>query len=224
MALKTEEEVKEFLENIGVEYRFSCFHEKNAEGCHLLGDYLEAYKQDFEAAKKVYQSNCDERKYARSCFKVGNYDFLGKGCVKDLSSSLKYYKTACDLSYPEGCLHQGVMLTVPNGPDSVGTDFVEGLKSLEKGCSLGNAMACYYASGIHITGAEGVPKDLKKASEMSLKACEGKNIYACMNLSHMYRKGDGVEKDEKKAEMFKEKAREIREENKTFSIGLQQHT
>lgn len=30
--LKNEEEVKEYLENLGIEYRFGCYHEKRADG------------------------------------------------------------------------------------------------------------------------------------------------------------------------------------------------
>lgn len=35
MAFKTEEELKEYLENLGTEYRFSCFKEKNGEGINI---------------------------------------------------------------------------------------------------------------------------------------------------------------------------------------------
>lgn len=59
--LKDSEEVKEYLENLGVEYRFEnkylptsskdyrfgCYHEKDPAACHLLGDYWEGIKKDF---------------------------------------------------------------------------------------------------------------------------------------------------------------------------------
>ena len=32
LELKTEEEVKEYLDNLGTEYRFGCFSEKKPEG------------------------------------------------------------------------------------------------------------------------------------------------------------------------------------------------
>ena len=54
-------QVKEYLENLGVEYRFEnkylpssvkdyrfgCYHEKDPAACHLLGDYWEGIKKDF---------------------------------------------------------------------------------------------------------------------------------------------------------------------------------
>jgi hypothetical protein len=34
--LKNEEEVREYLENLGIEYRFGCYHEKNPKGLFHL--------------------------------------------------------------------------------------------------------------------------------------------------------------------------------------------
>lgn len=50
-------------------------------GCHRLGDFLEAVKQDFTKAAVVYQQNCDTTKYPKSCFKIGNYRMIGRGRV-----------------------------------------------------------------------------------------------------------------------------------------------
>ena len=64
-------QVKEYLDNLGVEYRlaelfgrmskvltkyfrFGCYHEKDPAACHLLGDYWEGIKKDFI---KVFYSN-----------------------------------------------------------------------------------------------------------------------------------------------------------------------
>ncbi|PRD21827.1 UNVERIFIED_CONTAM: Cytochrome c oxidase assembly factor 7-like protein [Trichonephila clavipes] len=225
---RTEEEVQEYLEKLGIEYKFSCFKENNSEGCHLLGDYLEAVKKDFESAIKVFKSNCDDNKHGKSCFKYGNFTYLGKGCEIDKRTSFDYYKKACDLNYMDGCLHTGVMLTAKDknpkdGSAVVELDYPAGVKYLEKACSGGNQTSCYFASSVYITGAEGVPINKPKAAKLSETACNGGNIYACMNLNRMYRKGDGVEQDETKANMFKEKAREIRDDmRKKSPIGLQQ--
>lgn len=62
---------------------FSCL------GCQLLGEYLETVSKDFEGAAKVFQDNCDERKFPRSCLKTGHNKYLGKGktleymCMRD---------------------------------------------------------------------------------------------------------------------------------------------
>jgi len=55
---------------------------------------------------------------------------------------------------------------------------------------------------------------VKKAFEFATRACELNNMYACANLAQMYMRGDGTEKNEKKAEQFKKKALEMQDEVK----------
>ncbi|CAN8009898.1 unnamed protein product, partial [Ixodes pacificus] len=74
-----EEDVQEYIKNLGIEYRFECFKEKKPDGCHRLADYLEAIKKEFDKALDVYRTNCDDNKYGKSCFKYGNYKLIGKG-------------------------------------------------------------------------------------------------------------------------------------------------
>lgn len=81
--------------------------------CHLLGDYLESIKKDFEKASKVYRSNCDDYGYSRSCLKYGNYTFLGKGksgTKGSAAEAFKYYERGCDLKDADSCLHSGLIL------------------------------------------------------------------------------------------------------------------
>lgn len=79
--------------------------------CHLLGDYLESVKKDFEKAGKVYKNNCDDHSYAKSCLKYANFLLLGKGEVKeDYESSYKYFDKACGLNEADACFHQGLLL------------------------------------------------------------------------------------------------------------------
>lgn len=131
--LQNESEVKEYLEKLAIEYRFGCYSEKKPEGwqilqkkktlynlsvllfkvCHLLGDYLEGIKKDFEKASKVYKSNCNDYDYAKSCYKIGAYNFLGKGqrnSKGDLKEAYHYFQKGCNLDDAESCLHAGLIL------------------------------------------------------------------------------------------------------------------
>lgn len=153
-------------------------------------------------------------------------DFINKnvitGTEQNTIEAYKYYRKTCDLDHGDGCLFSGTMLTQEKKME---LNFVEGLADLEKACSKNNTKACYFASGIYLSGVEGIPQNKTKARELSLSACNGGNIYACMNLCQMYRIGDGVEKDEKKANEFKERAKEIRNQHtKSKSIRLQEYT
>lgn len=51
-------------------------------GCDLLGDYLTQIKEDYRRAAKVYKENCDKNNFARSCTKIGEFLYSGKGMNK----------------------------------------------------------------------------------------------------------------------------------------------
>lgn len=93
--------------------------------CHLLGDYLEGIKKDFEKAAKVYKSTCDDYGYAKSCFKFGNYSFLGKGksgSKGDPKAAFTYYEKGCNLNDPDSCLHSGLLLVSRSMPKEIDRD------------------------------------------------------------------------------------------------------
>lgn len=207
--------------------------------CHLLGDYLESIKKDFEKASKVYRSNCDDYGYGKSCLKFGHYSFLGKGKAStnekgDPKQAYKYYERGCELKDPDCCLHSGLIMVSKSMSSSIERDVMKGFESLSKSCMMDNGTACFYLSGMHISGVLKkdktptvptvtltpdptdfiVQKDMKKAFDFAARACELNNMYACANLSQMYMRGDGTEKNEKKAEQFKKKAMEMQDELK----------
>lgn len=239
--LQKESDVKEYIEKLGIEYRFGCYSEKKPEVCHLLGDYLESIKKDFEKASKVYRSNCDDYGYAKSCYKFGNYSFLGKGksgSNGDPKQAYSYYEKGCALNDPDSCLHAGLLLVSRAMPKQVERNVPKGVEYLSKSCDMNNATACFYLSGMHISGVQKnsettslaptgeflIAKDMKKAFEFAYKACELRNMYACANLSQMYARGDGTEKNEEKAEKFKKMALEMQDEVKKqqATLGFQQ--
>lgn len=120
------------------------------------------------------------------------------------------------------------------------------MEYLTKSCDMNNGNACFYLSGMHISGAEGpiaakesiasqplisssetsrkkpekksneliVEKNMAKAFTFTYKACELKNMYACANLSQMYARGEGTEKNPEKAEIYKKKAIALQDETK----------
>ncbi|EDW75050.1 uncharacterized protein Dwil_GK19908 [Drosophila willistoni] len=259
--LKKESDVKEYIDKLGVEYRFGCYSEKKPEACHLLGDYLEGIKKDFEKASKVYKSTCDDYGYAKSCYKYGNYSFLGKGKSGGKGEprvAYEYYEKGCNLNDSDACLHSGLLLVSRSMPKEIDRNVPKGVEFLTKSCDMNNATACFYLSGMHISGVQKKPedtaaisssgsaisgvnstttasktpkeseyivlKDMKKAFQFAHKACELRNMYACANLSQMYARGDGIEKNEKEAERYKKLALEMQEEIKKQqeTLGFQQ--
>ena len=53
-------------------------------------------------------------------------------------------------------------------------------------------------------GQNGAKKDTQKAFELAVKACDLGNMQSCHNVSLMYEKGDGVTKDLKKSQEYKD--------------------
>jgi len=107
--LKDETEVAEYVENLGIEYRFGCYHERDPKACHLLGDYLEGIKKDWSKALKIYATNCDEYKHGHSCHKVAGYKYVGKKCPKDADEAYEYFKKGCEQGYTSSCLSAGLL-------------------------------------------------------------------------------------------------------------------
>lgn len=97
---------------------------------------------------------------------------------------------------------------------------------------MNNGNACFYLSGMYMTGSQNLSspsdkesttsnkqtnavaleKDMKKAFSFSTRACELKNFYACANLSRMYELGEGTEKNVKKSEEYKKLSDQYRDE------------
>ncbi|XP_060828948.1 uncharacterized protein LOC132914129 [Bombus pascuorum] len=222
---KKKEEVEEYLKNLYIEYQFGCLSEKKPEVCHLLGDYYESIKQNPKEALNLYKKNCDERGYGRSCTKYGDYRIMGTECEKDPKEAFKYMQKGCDKDDARGCLHAGALAISQEKLEPVrGSQILLGMKLLKKACDLNQEKACFFLSGIYLSGIEGyVEKNLKEAYQLSLKCCEFNNPYACANLSIMHKKGDGVQKNAELAETFRTRANEIFKDLKENKKPLKFH-
>ncbi|XP_041971548.1 cytochrome c oxidase assembly factor 7 homolog [Aricia agestis] len=241
--LKKEEDVKDYLENLGIEYRFGCYKEKKPEVCHLLGDYLEAIKKDYSKAARVYKSNCLDYKHGKSCLKYGNYALIGRGREKEEPvEALDYFEKGCDLNDPISCLHAGILLTATGPQAKVQRDVPKGYNYLKKSCDHKDAMACHYLSGMYLAGVPRnvheynphnpeknknidylIKPDMKQAFEFAKKGCELGNMFACANVSIMYKKGDGVEKNQQESKRYFEIAQNLQKaQDLTKEVKFQQ--
>ncbi|MGH0131403.1 UNVERIFIED_CONTAM: hypothetical protein FKN15_048421 [Acipenser sinensis] len=114
---QNEAEVKQYLDNLGIEYSFQCHKEKDPEGCQRLADYLEGVKKNYEATAQVLKMNCEQNEHPESCYKLGAYYTTGKGglpqCLKTayscfLKSCEKGGKKSVDACHNVGLLaHDG---------------------------------------------------------------------------------------------------------------------
>lgn len=205
--LRDEEQAKEYLETVGIEYRFQCYKEKIPDGCHRLADFFEAFKKDLPKARTVYGENCENNKHGHSCFKFGMYNMLGKAGDIDMASALRHFQLGCSYNYSPSCHNVALMHHL--GKIDGQKNYTKAIDYLQKGCDGNNVPSCQLLSTYYITGKEGVPKDMDKAFKYAQKACDMGHMYACANLSQMYRRGDGTEKNLELSEKYKERAKTL---------------
>ncbi|CAJ0929152.1 unnamed protein product, partial [Mesorhabditis belari] len=219
-----QEERREYVKNIGIEYRFGCYEEKRPDSCQLLGEYMEAIEQNFKSALSLFRQNCEERKYPKSCYKYAMYLLAGKECEPDLKKMIRPLEIACDANINKGCRY--LSLVHWNGEKDRPANSKLAEKFMAKACELEDGEACWLLSTWYMgreekfvnakKGKEDSKADLgtlarnmSKALYYGIKACELNIPYSCANVARMYKIGDGIEKDETKGKEFAEKAGEI---------------
>ncbi|XP_076873330.1 cytochrome c oxidase assembly factor 7 [Brachyhypopomus gauderio] len=207
-----EKEVKEFLDNLGVEYSYQCYREKDPEGCHRLADYLEGVKKNYESTAQVLKHNCEVNGHSESCYKLGAYHATGKGGVAEcLKKAYSCFIKACNSKGKksvDACHNVGLLAhdgrALEEGPDPV-----VARQYYERACKGGFAPSCFNLSALYIQGQAGVDKNMPLALKYAMRACELGHIWGCSNASRMYKLGDGTEKDDHKAEELKNRAKEL---------------
>ena len=143
--------------------------------CALAGDFedgLKAYADsNFTEALSKFEAGCAAND-ARSCAKAGAIYQLGKTDVPDSNKALEFYNKACQGGEKEGCSAAGGIY-LDNDPQkarelfnkaceqndgyscammgSILIDdhkFKEAYSVLEKGCKLGDKLACEFAGDL----------------------------------------------------------------------------
>ncbi|XP_061681539.1 cytochrome c oxidase assembly factor 7 [Syngnathoides biaculeatus] len=209
-----EKEVKQFLDNLGVEYSYQCYKDNDPEGCQRLADYMEGVKQNYEATAKVLKHNCDINSHAESCYKLGAYHVTGKGGVSEcLKSAYSCFLRACNAGGKksiDACHNVGLLSHDGRAMEGGGPDLDTARRYYDNACAGGFAPSCFNLSALYIEGnAKGVKPDMATALKYAKRACELGHVWGCANASRMYKLGDGTEKDDKKAEELKNRAREL---------------
>ncbi|XP_036378266.1 cytochrome c oxidase assembly factor 7 [Megalops cyprinoides] len=207
-----EKEVKQFLDNLGVEYSYQCHREKDPEGCQRLADYLEGVKKNYEATAQVLKHNCEVNGHGESCYKLGAYHVTGKGGVTEcLKRAYSCFMRACESGGKKSvdACHNVALLAHDGRATDGSPEAGVARQYYEKACARGFAPSCFNLSALYIQGAPGVNKDMQLALKFALQACQLGHVWGCANASRMYKMGDGTAQDEKKAEELKNRAKEL---------------
>ncbi|KAM8930535.1 cytochrome c oxidase assembly factor 7 [Pelodytes ibericus] len=207
-----EEEVKEYLDNIGTEYTYQCHREKQPEGCHRLAEYYESIKKNFKAAANVLKMNCEQNGLSESCYKLGAYYVTGKGGLPvDLKIAYDCFLKSCSKGGKksiDSCHNVGLLLHDGRVNDDK-PDPILARDYYNKACEANFAPSCFNLSTMYIQGGNGMAKDMSKALHYSERACDLGHMWACANASRMYKLGEGVSKNDTKAEELKNKAKQL---------------
>ncbi|KPP62869.1 cytochrome c oxidase assembly factor 7-like [Scleropages formosus] len=220
---KNEEEVKQFLDNLEVEYRYQCHREKDPEGCQRLADYFEGIKKNYEEAAQVLKHNCEVNGHSESCYKLGAYHVTGKGGVAEcLKKAYSCFLKSCNSrgkSSANAC-HNAALLLHDGRAFEDRPDFNSARRYYERACEQDFAPSCFNLSAMYIQGTSGVSKDMELALKFSLRACELGHVWACANASRMYKLGDGIVPDEQKAEELKNRAKMLHGQMKESQLSF----
>lgn len=212
-----EQEVKQFLDNLGVEYSYQCYREKDPEGCHRLADYLEGVKKNYESTAQVLQHNCEVNAHAQSCYKLGAYHVTGKGGMKKcLKTAYSCFLKSCNTQGKKSvdACHNVGLLAQDGRALETGPDTTVARQYFEKACEGGFAPSCFNLSTLYIQGFPGLDKSMPLALKYALKACDLGHVWGCANASRMYKLGDGTDKDEQRAEELKNRAKDLHGQEK----------
>lgn len=218
---KSNAEAEEYVKNLGLEYSFGCLKENRADSCHQHGVFLEHLQKNFAEAFKAFKDNCIVRKFPDSCLKYAKYLITGRECEADVEAAVDPLTLACEGNVPEAC-HILSLVYYNRDREKIAPE-VE--KYMRRACELDDAKACWLLSTWYLGPVEGVEiidgkkvnvknvKILSRNPQLALKygitSCELGMPQACANVSRMYGIGEGIEKNEEKANEFKNRALEL---------------
>lgn len=139
---------------------------------------------------------------ADACDGMGEY--YEKGIEKpDLVKASNYYQQACKGGSGKGCYHLGKMYQANRGP---GADPAKANDLFVKACDYGHGKSCLMLADIYLTGAPGIPKDVKKAQALYEQGCTGGDGDACYKVGESWLRGDSGTSDPTKAADYFQRA------------------
>lgn len=164
---------------------------------HLEGT---ARRADPQKGVALLEDSC-RAKHGPACTLLGFLYLNGRTVEADATRSLQFYRGACDLGDPHGCLGAADV----HGRGLLGkVDHAAAIALLDKACALGNGKGCHQL-GERYHNAVGVAADLDRARtlyaqafELLSKECPG-NGPSCYLLGRSLLNGLGVTEDEVRA-------------------------
>lgn len=224
--LKSKEEVIDFLRNLGIQYRYGCYEEKNPEACELLAEYVELVERNIEKSTKLYRFTCESYSIGKSCHNYANSLFYGRGIKKDACRALDYYSRACLSGHAVSCFNAGQMYFSENKEvrAAIKRDLDKAATLFEKGCVLNNPDSCSLGTYLYYSNFAGMreTKDKpalkaeheEKALRFAERGCKLNELNCCVYLAKAYKDGLGCEKSPDQLKVAEEKVQDLLDQYK----------
>jgi len=131
----------------------------------------------------------------------------GKDAPKDLDKAIHWLKKASAQGYSDATFQLAYIYT--GQVESTYADTQMMLLNLGKAAEQGEGMAQSMLGTMYYSGSNGLSKDLDKAVEWYMKACENNDATGFLGMGSLYALGQGVDKDPIQAHRFFIKAEEL---------------
>lgn len=165
----------------------------DAPACVLLGNRRRTRGEG--QALPLFQQACDQG-LSDGCAELGLMYDLGQEVQADSDHARSLFKRACDSRSGLGCSRlAALLLRDPQHPRA------EAVGYSEAGCAAGAGLGCVNL-GLMYQQADGVPRDLARATELFRSACKLEFGPGCRLLGEAYAKGSGLRPDARGAASF----------------------
>lgn len=184
----------------------------DAGACFRLGEWHSVVNNDRKKSLEIYLRNCKSNNHGKSCFNAAAMYLSRKNKKADRDAydkkAFDLVQKACTLNHIQGCDIYATQLFRGIGCKQ---NVKEAIKALNVSCDKSYAPSCYRLGNLYLQSGEsvGIEQDFTKARPFYEKACRFGHSGACHALAVMYKRGDGVEKDDQKFKMYAEMTKDL---------------
>jgi hypothetical protein len=171
------------LESAGAEFELGC-RASDAAACSALGvlDELGLGRPRSQAAAHSHYDRACKAGNQRGCVNLGRLALAKSSpTAAERTFAQTLFKNACNAKEPSGCAELGRTLAKVEGADR---DVVTADIMLDGACAKGIARSCYDLAELYHNGEH---EDLRRSTELYVKACVAGYQPACVRLDADHR-------------------------------------
>ena len=151
-------------------------------------------------AYKYFTKLCNSS-YMEGCLELGYIYYHAKGIDKNITKAINLFETTCKSPKKLGCVSIGIEYRDGNYFEQ---DYKRAVDIFKKSCDEGSTFGCYHLARMYESG-QGVEKNGAIALKLHKEICGNKKAdgyekyESCNQVGQIYKYGNGVKQDYKKA-------------------------